>query len=35
MIINAGIKTVYFKEGYDDPLSLEMFDRAKVDLVQL
>jgi len=35
MIINAGIKTVYFKEGYDDPLSLEMFDQAKVDLVQL
>lgn len=35
MIINAGIKTVYFKEGYDDPLSLEMFDQAKVELVQL
>jgi dCMP deaminase len=35
MIINAGIKTVYFKEGYDDPLSLEMFNQAKVDLVQL
>ena len=35
MIINAGIKTVYFKDGYDDPLSLEMFDQAKVGLVQL
>ncbi len=35
MIINAGIKTVYFKDGYDDPLSLEMFDQAKVALVQL
>jgi dCMP deaminase len=35
MIINAGIKIVYFKEGYDDPLSLEMFEQAKVDLVQL
>jgi len=35
MIINAGIKTVYFKDGYDDPLSLEMFDQAKVELVQL
>lgn len=35
MIINAGIKTVYFQEGYDDPLALEMFDQAKVDLVQL
>ncbi|MCP3942259.1 MAG: cytidine deaminase [Desulfobacteraceae bacterium] len=35
MIINAGIKAVYFKDGYDDPLSLEMFDQAKVDLVSL
>lgn len=35
MIINAGIKTVYYKDGYDDPLSLEMFDQAKVALVQL
>jgi len=35
MIINAGIKRVYFKEGYDDCLSLEMFAQAKVDLVQL
>ena len=35
MIINAGIKTVYFKDGYDDPLSLEMFAQAKVALVQL
>ena len=35
MIINAGIKIVYFREGYHDSLSLEMFDQAKVDLVQL
>jgi dCMP deaminase len=35
MIINAGIKTVYFKDGYDDPLSLEMFDQANVKLVRL
>lgn len=35
MIINAGIKKVYYRDGYDDPLSLEMFDQANVDLVQL
>ncbi|MDD9300853.1 MAG: cytidine deaminase [Desulfobacter sp.] len=35
MIINAGIKKVYYKEGYDDPLSLEMFDQAHVALVKL
>lgn len=35
MIINAGIRTVYYREGYDDPLTREMFDQAKVDLVQL
>lgn len=35
MIINAGIKKVYYRDGYDDSLSLEMFDQANVDLVQL
>lgn len=35
MIINAGIKTVYYKDGYDDPLTLDMFDKAKVKLVRL
>ena len=35
MIINAGIKKVYYRDGYDDPLSLEMFDQANVDIVQL
>jgi dCMP deaminase len=35
MIINAGIKIVYYKDGYDDPLSLDMFDNAKVELVRL
>ena len=35
MIINAGIKTVYYKDGYDDPLTLDMFDKAKVELVRL
>jgi len=35
MIINAGITKVYFKEGYDDPLSLEMFAQAGVELIRL
>jgi len=35
MIINAGIKKVYYREGYDDPLTMEMFASANVDLVQL
>ena len=35
MIINAGIKTVYYNDGYDDGLTLEMFDSAGVRLVQL
>ncbi len=35
MIINAGIKTVYYKDVYDDFLTLDMFDNAKVDLIRL
>ncbi|MBT3386778.1 MAG: cytidine deaminase [Desulfobacula sp.] len=35
MIINAGIKTVYYKDGYNDPLTLDMFDKAKVELIRL
>ncbi len=35
MIINAGIKIVYYKDGYDDTLTLEMFDQAKVELIQI
>lgn len=35
MMINAGIKTVYYKEGYDDPLALDMFDKSEIVLIQL
>ena len=35
IIINAGIKTIYYSHGYNDPLSLDMFDKAKVKLVCL
>ena len=35
MIINAGIKTVYYKDGYNDPLTLDMFEKARVELIRL
>jgi dCMP deaminase len=35
MIINAGIRKVYYKDGYDDFLALDMFDKAGVELVRL
>ncbi|MFH2092071.1 MAG: cytidine/deoxycytidylate deaminase family protein [Pseudomonadota bacterium] len=35
MIINAGIKSVYYLDGYDDALTLEMFQGAGVNLIQL
>ena len=35
MIINAGIRTIYYKDGYDDSLTLEMFDSANVELIKL
>ncbi|WP_457552993.1 deoxycytidylate deaminase [Desulfobacula sp.] len=35
MIINAGIKIVYYKDGYNDPLTLDMFDKARVELIRL
>lgn len=35
MIINAGIKNVYYLDGYADELSLEMFKEAGVELVSL
>jgi dCMP deaminase len=35
MIINAGIRKVYYKDGYDDLLTLDMFEKAGVELVHL
>lgn len=35
MLINAGINEIYFRDGYDDPLSLDMFDRAGVTLTKM
>ena len=35
MIINAGIKKVYYGEGYDDPLSDQMLAEAGIETVRL
>ncbi len=35
MIINAGIRRVYYTEGYPDELSLGMFDEAGIELIKL
>ena len=32
MLINAGIKAIFYLEGYSDPLSEEMLKEAKTDL---
>ncbi len=35
MIINAGIKTIYYQSGYADPMSNDMMKEAGVEVVQL
>jgi dCMP deaminase len=35
MLINAGIREIYYREGYADPLSEELMEAAQVVLVQL
>ena len=35
MLINSGIKTIYYEEGYDDQLSDEMFAEAGLELLRL
>jgi len=35
MLINAGIKAIYFKEGYADELSKDMLEEAGVKLIQI
>ena len=35
MLINAGIRKIYFQEGYPDDMSRQMLDEAAVELVQL
>ena len=35
MLINAGIKTVYYKDAYHDPLTLEMLEIARIELTHI
>lgn len=35
MIINAGIKTIYYDEGYNDPLADQMIAEAGLEIVRL
>jgi len=35
MLINAGIKCIYYEEGYPDDLSKEMLKEANINLVKL
>jgi dCMP deaminase len=35
MIINAGIKAIYYQDGYADIMSTDMFAEAQVKLIQL
>jgi dCMP deaminase len=35
MIINAGIRTVYYNEGYADTMSEQLLDEAAVDIIKL
>ncbi|RZB29937.1 MAG: dCMP deaminase [Desulfobacteraceae bacterium Eth-SRB1] len=35
MIINAGIKKIYYGEGYADPMATEMFNEAGVEMIDL
>jgi len=35
MIINAGLKKVYYHSGYADDMSIEMFEEAGVEIIKL
>ena len=35
MLINAGIKRIFYLEGYPDELSASMLEEAEIDLIQL
>lgn len=35
MLINSGIKTIYYKSGYADPLSTDMIKEAGLTLIKL
>jgi dCMP deaminase len=35
MIINAGIRTIYYKEGYADAMSQQLLEEAAVEIIKL
>jgi dCMP deaminase len=35
MIINAGIRKIYYRSGYADELSQDMMQEAKIELIHL
>ena len=35
MLINAGIKTIYYREAYQDTLAMDMLKATKVELIQI
>ncbi len=35
MIINAGIKNIYYRSGYADPMSREMLKEADIEVIRL
>jgi deoxycytidylate deaminase len=35
MLINAGIKNIFYQEGYADSMSRQMLQDADVDLIKL
>ncbi len=35
MIINAGLKKIYYLSGYADDMSIEMFEEAGVEIIKL
>jgi dCMP deaminase len=35
MIINAGIRKIYYRSGYADELSQDMIQEAKIELIHL
>ena len=35
MIVNAGIKTIYYESGYADPMSKQMLEAAGIETVQI
>ena len=34
MIVNAGIRTIYYEAGYADPMSMEMLKAAGIEIIQ-